>query len=124
MLDFETMLARYKDYINRAIYFINNDTKISDLEKSNILNVIVARKEFLFKYKNKLNVLHHIRNAFAHGRVNIIDEHIHIIDKDRTGNVTYENVVSIDEFKILLNKNNLSLISVFLRENSNFKRNC
>lgn len=119
VLDFESLICRYDSFIRSAERFVTYNNKYNEVEKNNMLKVINARRDLLVKYRSKLNVLHHIRNSFAHGRVTIVGDEIHIVDKGRNGNVTYENVVSIDAFKVLLNMNNLSLIGRFLKERKN-----
>lgn len=119
VLDFETLISRYDSYFRSAERFVTYNNKYNEVEKNNMLKVLNARRDLLVKYRSKLNVLHHIRNSFAHGRVTIVADEIHIVDKDRNGNVTYENVVSIDAFKVLLSMNNLSLIGRFLKERKN-----
>lgn len=119
VLDFETLISRYDSYFRSAERFVTYNNKYNEVEKNNMLKVINARRDLLVKYRSKLNVLHHIRNSFAHGRVTLVDDEIHIVDIGRNGNVTYENVVSIDAFKVLLSMNNLSLIGRFLKERKN-----
>lgn len=115
VLDFETLIRKYDSYTGMVKRFIEINSNYNKEEKNNLLSVIDARRSLLVDYRSKLNVLHHIRNSFAHGRVTIVDDEIHIVDKGRNGNVTYENVVSIDAFKVLLSSNNLSLIRRFLK---------
>lgn len=119
VLDFETLIRRYDSYIRMAKRFIAINSNYNEEGKNNLLSVIDARRSLLVDYRSKLNVLHHIRNSFAHGRVTLVGDEIHIVDKGRNGNVTYENVVSIDAFKVLLSRNNLSLIRRFLKERKN-----
>ena len=107
----------------KSNHYLENDRSLTEEQKQNIIANINTRKNNILQYKDTLNVLHHIRNAYAHGLVSINSDEICITDKDKSGNITYANVVSINTFRELMSKNNLSIVFKFLVDKNNPMRN-
>ncbi len=95
-----------------------SDISLSTKMKNEVVNVEPVNDK-LDRLLEKLNVLHHIRNAFAHGNVRIkSDGRIFVEDRDKVGNITYTNVHSIAEFEELLKGDNHQHIYGYLSNKS------
>ena len=74
------------------------------------------------KHVRNLNIIEHMRNAFAHGNVKVLDKLDGDVCGDRLieiqdiyyGRVTYKKVVKVKDFLTLFNSHNLSVLMKFL----------
>lgn len=115
IINFSSVVNRYDSYYEKAKKFFATDLRFSDSEKEYLLDGISKRGLEVDKYKNKLNIIHHIRNAFAHGWVAIKNGQVTIKDyKSEDGSVSYECTVSIDEFEKIISHSNLNIIADFI----------
>ncbi len=109
------LFSKCSEEIRDANYFLNRSAQ----------DFIANKKE---KHVRNLNIIEHIRNAFAHGNVKLLDNLDGDFFGDRLieiqdiyyGKVTYKKVVKVKDFLKLFNSTNLSVLMNFLM---NLQRN-
>ena len=103
------LFSKCSEEIRDANYLLNRSAQ----------DFIANKKE---KHVRNLNIIEHIRNAFAHGNVKLLDNLDGDFFGDRLieiqdiyyGKVTYKKVVKVKDFLKLFNSTNLSVLMNFL----------
>lgn len=125
-----SLVSKMKDELHNQLSETKNNRSLASSYQYKMLEIeigVPGLKERVIQpsfYKlglmsNGINVLHHIRNAFAHGNVKITPElKIEITDKSND-EITFHEVINLIEFISLTRGENLIQINQYLNDKSN-----
>jgi hypothetical protein len=77
-------------------------------------NIVDISQRFL-NHIRKLEIIHHIRNSFAHGKTIVGNGKIVLCDYNpKTHRKTYQNIISVEKMKKIVDKINISIVQKHL----------
>lgn len=71
--------------------------------------------QIFLNHIRKLEIIHHIRNSFAHGKTIVGNGKIALCDYNpKTHRKTYQNIISVEKMKKIVDKINISIVQKHL----------